>query len=84
MEKKIRTYLVKPLNGLKVPNPSTGVFLEEKGEVVEASSYWTRRIDAKEVSVSQDSSSQPLQNKTIQNQEDKVNATASKDSSGGK
>ncbi len=71
----VKTNFVKPKKGLKIAHPSTGVFIEEKGEVVEASSYWTRRLNDGDVDISEE--------KTNDKHADKEGAHHSKKSQGG-
>lgn len=82
----VKTIFVKPLDGLKVPHPSTGVFISEDGENVEVNSYWTRRAMAKEVEISEaqdaDETSEGL-SKTKEEEGNKVEEDENDESQGG-
>lgn len=68
----VKTIFVTPKHGYKVPHPSTGVFIANEGEIVEANSYWTRREMADEVTISEARKADETPSETKDETADKV------------
>lgn len=61
---------IKPaVKGAKIPNPKTGFFLKEDGEMVTMSKYWRRLYSSKQVVDAVETKSEPK--KVLKNKEDK-------------